>query len=57
LKAIDFKGYICIAGHGEPTLHKDLISILEKLSCFNVVLVTNGLLLDAKTWEHISKLC
>lgn len=57
LKSFDYKGYICIAGHGEPTLHKDLINILQKLSCFNVVLVTNGLLLDAKTWEHISTLC
>ena len=57
LKSFNFNGYICIAGHGEPTLHKDIIAILQKLSCFNVVLVTNGLVLDKSTYEYISKLC
>ena len=33
------------------------MTILQKLSCFNVVLVTNGILLDASTWKNISAFC
>ena len=57
LKSINFNGYICIAGHGEPTLHPKIIEIIEKLSEFKVVLVTNGIPLSSASIKHISALC
>lgn len=52
LSEINFNGYICIAGHGEPTLNPNIYSILNELKKFNLILVTNGLV-DVD-WNKIS---
>lgn len=53
LSEIDFNGYICIAGHGEPTLNPNIYSILNELKNFNLILVSNGLI-DVD-WDQLSK--
>lgn len=57
LHDMHYAGYICIAGHGEPTLHPKFIEILNVLKDFNVVLVTNGSQFSNQTWKNISQLC
>lgn len=52
MSEINFNGYICIAGHGEPTLNPNIYSILNELKKFNLILVTNGLV-DVD-WNKIS---
>ena len=43
LKKINFKGAFCLCGYGEPLLHKDHISIINKLSeVGQVEIITNG---------------
>lgn len=55
LDNINYQGYICIAGMGEPTLHPHIDVILRKLKDFKVVLVTNGE--TKQEWRELSKLC
>lgn len=57
LDAIMYDGYICIAGHGEPTLHKNIIDILKLLQPYKLVLVTNGIPLSSKDYLEMSSLC
>lgn len=57
LHSINYAGYICVAGHGEPTLHPQFLRILHMLHDFNVVVVTNGTQFSNQTWSDISQLC
>jgi len=57
LKTIGYDGYICVAGHGEPTLHPEILEILEILFPIKTVLVTNGTMFDNAVWKRISELC
>lgn len=54
---IEYNGYICIAGHGEPTLHREIKKIIEKLSSFKVILVTNGTFLCREDFQILSNFC
>ena len=43
LKKINFTGTFCLSGYGEPTLHKNIINIIDELSSVGPVeIVTNG---------------
>ena len=43
LKKINFTGSFCLSGYGEPTLHKNIINIIDELSSIGYVeIVTNG---------------
>ena len=53
LNNFDFNGFICIAGHGEPTLNPLIIQILELFKKFNISLITNGL--TNVDWKSIAK--
>ena len=46
---------LCIHGHGEPLLHKDIVTIVKILSSqnINVEMSTNGILLDEKMIENL----
>lgn len=55
LKEIDFKGYICTAGFGEPALNPDFEEIINCFKGFNIVLVSNGLYGAPEMWERLSK--
>jgi organic radical activating enzyme len=48
-----FKGFVCLAGFGEPTLHPQFMDILKLLKDFKVQLVTNGSY-NSDLWEYIS---
>jgi radical SAM protein with 4Fe4S-binding SPASM domain len=49
LKKINFQGAFCLCGYGEPMLHKDVITIINKLGeVGGVEIVTNGDLLNEK---------
>ena len=54
LKEINFEGAFCLCGYGEPLLHKDHISIINKLGKFSQVeIITNGDTLSEKTIKEI----
>lgn len=53
----NYKGFICIAGYGEPTLNPKYKEIVKKLSKFNVVLVTNGDIITREDAIELSKYC
>ena len=54
LKEINFEGSFCLCGYGEPLLHKDHISIINKLGKFSQVeIITNGDTLSEKTIKEI----
>ena len=54
LKEINFEGAFCLCGYGEPLLHKDHISIINKLGKFGQVeIITNGDTLSEKTIKEI----
>lgn len=57
LHDIKYAGYVCIAGHGEPTLHPQFFRILGMFHDFNAVLVTNGTMFSNQEWFSISQLC
>lgn len=42
LQANNFTGYIILSGFSEPTLHPNIIQIINMLSVFTVELITNG---------------
>ena len=56
LKSIDYKGYICFGGHGEPSLNPNFEEIVNILKDYNPQIITNGKLLDKNTWERIDKI-
>ncbi len=50
LKKIKFTGSFCLSGYGEPTLHKNIINIIDELSSVGYVeIVTNGDTLNSQT--------
>jgi len=54
LKEINFEGAFCLCGYGEPLLHKDYISIINKLGKFGQVeIITNGDALSEKKIKEI----
>ena len=54
LKEINFEGAFCLCGYGEPLLHKDHISIINKLGKFSQVeIITNGDTLSEKKIKEI----
>jgi len=54
LKKINFKGAFCLCGYGEPLLHKEHISIINKLgSVGQVEIITNGDTLNEKKLKEI----
>jgi len=54
LKEINFEGAFCLCGYGEPLLHKDHISIINKLGKLGQVeIITNGDTLSEKTIKEI----
>ena len=54
LKNVNFEGYFCLCGYGEPMLHKDLIKIINKLGeVGGVEIVTNGDLVNEKSLLNI----
>ena len=55
LHKIDYKGYICTAGFGEPLMNPYAESILNILRDFNLVVVSNGILNKPELWERLSK--
>ena len=55
LKDINFKGYICTAGFGEPALNPQFIKILELFKGFEIVIVSNGFPRPSTEWEELSK--
>lgn len=57
LKEINYQGYICIAGMGEPTFHPNILQIIDLLKDFKVVLVSNGTLLKSSVWNEITNKC
>jgi MoaA/NifB/PqqE/SkfB family radical SAM enzyme len=50
---------VCLAGGGEPTLHKDCLDFIKECKKNNLELgfVTNGLLVDEKYWKEINNSC
>lgn len=57
LHDINYNGYICIAGFGEPTLNSSAIDIITTLKDFKLVLVSNGIPLSKSDFEKISTMC
>lgn len=57
LSDINYKGSICIAGYGEPTLNPNIYEIINILKDFNVSLITNGVPLRKDEIEKIGKMC
>lgn len=55
LNDINFKGYICTAGFGEPSLNPQWKEILNMFSNFNIVVVSNGQA-PKEDWEDITKI-
>jgi len=54
LKEINFEGAFCLCGYGEPLLHKDHISIINKLGeVGQVEIITNGDALSGKKIKEI----
>lgn len=54
LKEIDFKGAFCLCGYGEPLLHKDHISIINKLAKVGQVeIITNGDTINDKKLKEL----
>lgn len=53
LKEINYKGYICTAGFGEPSLNPKFKEIIKELKDFKIVIVSNGTLLSKEDWEEI----
>ena len=50
LRKIKFTGSFCLSGYGEPTLHKNIFSIIDELSSVGYVeMVTNGDSLNSQT--------
>lgn len=56
LNEIDYKGFVCIAGWGEPSTNPNFYEIVDILKSFNPQIVTNGKLLDKDVWEKITKI-
>lgn len=57
LKSFNYKGFICLAGFGEPTLNPQVKEIIKALKDFKVVLVTNGIPLSKEDFEELDKYC
>lgn len=57
LREFNFKGYICIAGWGEPSLNPDIEEIIDIFKDFRPQLITNGIPLDKEVWERLTKKC
>lgn len=55
LKSFNFKGYICTAGFGEPSLNPNWKEILHLFSDFNIVVVSNGQA-PQEDWEDITNI-
>jgi len=56
LKEINFEGAFCLCGYGEPLLHKDHLSIINKLGDVGQVeIITNGDVLTEKKMIEIYK--
>ena len=54
LKKVNFDGYFCLCGYGEPMLHKDYIKIINKLGeVGGIEIVTNGDLVNEKSLLNI----
>tara|TARA_B100002019_G_C21167131_1_gene546452 strand:+ start:41 stop:952 length:912 start_codon:yes stop_codon:yes gene_type:complete len=54
LKKINFQGAFCLCGYGEPMIHKDVISICNKLGeLTGVEIITNGDTLNIKQIREI----
>lgn len=54
LKKINFQGCFCLCGYGEPMIHKDVISISNKLGELSgVEIITNGDTLSVKQIRQI----
>lgn len=53
LNEINYKGYICTAGFGEPSLNPNFKQIIKELSDFKIVIVSNGTMLTKEDWEEI----
>lgn len=49
----NFKGYLCVAGWGEPSLNPDFERILDLFVDFTPQVITNGKTLDSETWKRI----
>ena len=56
LHSFSFNGYICIGGHGEPSLNPHFEEIATILKDFHLQLLTNGKLLDKETWNRLDKI-
>lgn len=54
MKECDFKGYICVAGFGEPSLNPDFIKIVEIFKDFNTLIITNGTQLEKADWDYLT---
>ncbi len=56
LKEINFEGAFCLCGYGEPLLHKNHLSIINKLGDVGQVeIITNGDVLTEKKMKEIYK--
>jgi len=53
LKEINFKGYVCIAGWGEPSLNPDFDRIIDLFKEFQPQVITNGRTHTSKYWKEI----
>lgn len=49
----NFKGYLCVAGWGEPSLNPDFENIIDLFKDFQPQVITNGRTLDRETWKRI----
>lgn len=54
MRDCNFKGYICVAGFGEPSLNPQFVEIIEELKDFNTLIITNGTQLDKKIWDYLT---
>lgn len=55
LHDINYKGYICTAGFGEPAMNAFWEEILNLFRDFKIVVVSNGSIRKEESWERISK--